>query len=147
MSAIKKINLTYPTVTHGCSVLKVKHEVGTCYRCHTVIEPMVSKQWFVSMKPLAKPAIEAVTSGATQFLPERFSKQYMNWMTNIRDWCISRQLWWGHSAEENQVSSTSSSWLIFLEPHLEQQQGSSRRTIISPQSSQYHTGMRWPHHS
>ena len=78
------------------SVEPLTHEVGTCYRCHTVIEPMVSKQWFVSMKPLAKPAIEAVTSGATRFVPERFSKQYMNWMTNIRDWCISRQLWWGH---------------------------------------------------
>ena len=78
------------------SIEPLTHEVGTCYRCNTVIEPMVSKQWFVSMKPLAKPAIEAVTSGATQFVPERFSKQYMNWMTNIRDWCISRQLWWGH---------------------------------------------------
>ena len=78
------------------SIEPLTHEVGTCYRCHTVIEPMVSKQWFVSMKPLAKPAIEAVTSGATQFLPERFSKQYMHWMENIRDWCISRQLWWGH---------------------------------------------------
>ncbi len=78
------------------SIEPLTHEVGTCYRCNTVIEPMVSKQWFVSMKPLAKPAIEAVTSGETKFLPERFSKQYMNWMTNIRDWCISRQLWWGH---------------------------------------------------
>ncbi len=78
------------------SVEPLTHEVGTCYRCHTVIEPMVSKQWFVSMKPLAKPAIEAVTSGKTQFLPERFAKQYMHWMENIRDWCISRQLWWGH---------------------------------------------------
>ncbi|MGN0754779.1 MAG: valine--tRNA ligase, partial [Aristaeellaceae bacterium] len=78
------------------SVEPLTHEVGTCYRCNTVIEPMVSKQWFVSMKPLAKPAIEAVTSGKTTFLPERFSKQYMHWMENIRDWCISRQLWWGH---------------------------------------------------
>ena len=75
----------------------IKHEVGVCYRhSKTAIEPMVSKQWFVDMKPLAKPAIEAVTSGRTQFVPERFSKQYMNWMENIRDWCISRQLWWGH---------------------------------------------------
>jgi len=75
----------------------IKHEVGVCYRhSKTAIEPMVSKQWFVDMKPLAKPAIEAVTSGKTQFVPERFSKQYMNWMENIRDWCISRQLWWGH---------------------------------------------------
>lgn len=74
----------------------LKHEVGACYRCHTTIEPMVSKQWFVDMKPLAKPAIEAVTSGKTQFVPARFTKNYMNWMENIRDWCVSRQLWWGH---------------------------------------------------
>ncbi|MDD6143370.1 MAG: valine--tRNA ligase, partial [bacterium] len=78
------------------AVEPLKHEVGTCYRCHTTIEPMVSKQWFVDMKPLAKPAIEAVTSGKTKFVPESFTKQYMNWMENIRDWCISRQLWWGH---------------------------------------------------
>ena len=78
-------------------VESIKHEVGVCYRhSKNVIEPMVSKQWFVDMKPLAKPAIEAVTSGKTKFVPERFSKQYMNWMENIRDWCISRQLWWGH---------------------------------------------------
>ena len=71
------------------------HEVGTCYRCHTTIEPMVSKQWFVSMKELAQPAIEAVRSGDIRFIPERFSKNYFHWMENIRDWCISRQLWWG----------------------------------------------------
>ncbi len=74
----------------------IKHEVGTCYRCHTVIEPMVSKQWFVKMEPLAAPAIEAVEKGETRFLPDRFGKAYMNWMRNTRDWCISRQLWWGH---------------------------------------------------
>ena len=78
------------------AVEPLKHEVGTCYRCHTTIEPMVSKQWFVDMKPLAKPAIEAVTSGKTQFVPARFTKNYMNWMENIRDWCVSRHLWWGH---------------------------------------------------
>ncbi len=72
------------------------HNVGTCYRCHTTIETLVSKQWFVSMKELAKPAIEAVRSGEVRFVPERFSKTYFNWMENIRDWCISRQLWWGH---------------------------------------------------
>ena len=73
-----------------------KHNVGTCYRCHTTIESMVSKQWFVSMKPLAVDAIDAVRSGKIQFVPERFNKMYFNWMENIRDWCISRQLWWGH---------------------------------------------------
>lgn len=72
------------------------HNVGTCYRCHTTIESIVSKQWFVSMKPLAQPAIEAVRSGEIQFIPDRFAKSYFNWMENIRDWCISRQLWWGH---------------------------------------------------
>jgi valyl-tRNA synthetase len=72
------------------------HNVGTCYRCHTTVEPLVSKQWFVDMKPLAKPAIEAVRSGEVRFVPERFDKTYYNWMENIRDWCISRQLWWGH---------------------------------------------------
>ncbi len=73
-----------------------KHEVGTCYRCHTAVEPRVSKQWFVKMEPLAKPAIEVVRNGKVKFIPERFDKIYYNWMENIRDWCISRQLWWGH---------------------------------------------------
>jgi valyl-tRNA synthetase len=72
------------------------HAVGHCQRCTTVVEPLVSKQWFVSMQSLAAPAIEAVTSGDIQFIPERFTKTYTNWMDNIRDWCISRQIWWGH---------------------------------------------------
>ena len=73
-----------------------KHNVGSCYRCSTTVEPRVSKQWFVKMEPLAGPAIEAVRSGETKFVPDRFSKIYYHWMENIRDWCISRQLWWGH---------------------------------------------------
>lgn len=73
-----------------------KNNVGSCYRCSSVIEPRVSWQWFVKMKPLAEPAIEAVRNGTIQFVPERFSKIYFNWMENIQDWCISRQLWWGH---------------------------------------------------
>lgn len=72
------------------------HNVGACYRCHTVIEPIISKQWFVKMKPLAEPAIDVVKDGTIKFVPERFSKIYFNWMENIQDWCISRQLWWGH---------------------------------------------------
>lgn len=72
------------------------HNVGTCYRCGTTVEPRVSLQWFVKMEPLAKPAIEAVRSGKIQFVPQRFQKNYFHWMENIRDWCISRQLWWGH---------------------------------------------------
>lgn len=73
-----------------------EHAVGHCSRCHTTVEPLISKQWFVKMESLAKPAIEAVKSGAVQFIPERFTKIYINWLENIRDWCISRQLWWGH---------------------------------------------------
>lgn len=73
-----------------------KHNVGSCYRCSTTVEPRVSKQWFVKMEPLAGPAIEAVRGGETKFVPDRFSKIYYHWMENIRDWCISRQLWWGH---------------------------------------------------
>ncbi|PIQ89732.1 MAG: valine--tRNA ligase [Candidatus Omnitrophica bacterium CG11_big_fil_rev_8_21_14_0_20_42_13] len=72
------------------------HSVGHCYRCSTVIEPYLSKQWFVNMKPLAKPAIEAVKKGEIKFYPKRWTKIYLNWMENIRDWCISRQIWWGH---------------------------------------------------
>lgn len=74
----------------------LKHNVGTCYRCGTVIEPRVSIQWFVDMKPLAEPAIRAVKEKKTKFVPERFEKIYFHWLENIRDWCISRQLWWGH---------------------------------------------------
>jgi len=72
------------------------NQVGHCYRCHEVVESRLSKQWFVRMKPLAEPAIEAVKSGEVRFVPDRWSKIYFNWMNNIQDWCISRQLWWGH---------------------------------------------------
>ena len=72
------------------------HAVGHCQRCDTVVEPMLSMQWFVKMEPLAKPAIEAVEQGKTKFVPESWTKTYFHWMNNIRDWCISRQLWWGH---------------------------------------------------
>jgi valyl-tRNA synthetase len=73
-----------------------RHAVGHCYRCHTMIEPRLSPQWFVRMKPLAKPAIEAVKKGRIKFYPPRWTKVYLDWMENIRDWCISRQIWWGH---------------------------------------------------
>ena len=72
------------------------HNVGTCYRCGTVVEPLTSPQWFVKMKPLAKAAIDVVKDGRIRFVPERFTKIYLNWMENVHDWCISRQLWWGH---------------------------------------------------
>ena len=73
-----------------------RHSVGHCDRCQEVVEPMISKQWYMKMKPLAEPAIEAVRSGEVRIVPERFTKVYYNWMENIRDWCVSRQLWWGH---------------------------------------------------
>ena len=77
-------------VDHGMNV-------GQCYRCSTVIEPIVSKQWFVRMRPLAEPAIQAIKDGTVKFVPERFSKTYLHWVENVRDWCISRQIWWGHT--------------------------------------------------
>ena len=72
------------------------HNVGTCYRCHNDVEPIISAQWFVKMRPLAEEAIRVVKNGETRFVPDRFTKTYLNWMENVRDWCISRQLWWGH---------------------------------------------------
>ena len=78
------------------SVEDYAHNVGTCYRCHNDVEPMTSEQWFVRMEPLAKEAIRVVEDGEVRFVPERFAKTYLNWMRNVRDWCISRQLWWGH---------------------------------------------------
>ncbi len=83
----------------GGYLVKVKdnpHNIGTCYRCSTIVEPRVSDQWFVKMEPLAGPAIDVVASGELKIIPDRFTKVYMNWLENIRDWCISRQLWWGH---------------------------------------------------
>ena len=77
-------------------IIDHQHAVGHCQRCRTVVEPLVSKQWFVKMQSLAEPAIEVVTTGQIQFVPERFTKTYINWLNNIRDWCISRQIWWGH---------------------------------------------------
>ncbi len=78
------------------SIEPTKHNVGTCYRCGTVVEPRISKQWFVKMKPLAEPAVDIVRNGKIKFVPSRYDKTYFHWMENIKDWCISRQLWWGH---------------------------------------------------
>ncbi|MDR2202489.1 MAG: valine--tRNA ligase [Clostridiales bacterium] len=89
LAELQKENLLEKTEKHNNSV-------GRCYRCGAVVEPMVKKQWFVAMETLAKPAIEAVKSGKVKFLPKRFEKIYLHWLQNIRDWCISRQLWWGH---------------------------------------------------
>lgn len=89
VAELESLGLLSKTEAHG-------HAVGHCQRCGTVVEPMVSKQWFVKMKPLAERAIQAVNDGRVRFVPERFAKVYLNWMENIHDWCISRQLWWGH---------------------------------------------------
>lgn len=96
LDARKKIVKALEEQGYLIKVEPIKHNVGTCYRCKTVVEPRVSKQWFVKMEPLAKPAIKAVEDGEVKFVPERFDKIYFNWMNNIKDWCISRQLWWGH---------------------------------------------------
>ena len=95
-AARKKIVEKMKEIGQLVKIEPYKHNVGECYRCKTVIEPMVTKQWFVKMQPLAKPAIDAVKNGDCRFIPKRFEKIYFNWMENIRDWCISRQLWWGH---------------------------------------------------
>ena len=89
VSDLEKDGYLIKTVPH-------KHNVGTCYRCGTTVEPITSDQWFVKMKPLAEPALEVVYNGTVKFEPERFTKTYTNWMENVHDWCISRQLWWGH---------------------------------------------------
>ncbi len=89
VSDLKEVGLLDKIETH-------EHNVGTCYRCDTVIEPLSSRQWFVKMAPLAKPALDVVNDGQIKFIPERYTKIYRHWMENIRDWCISRQLWWGH---------------------------------------------------
>ncbi len=90
LEQLQSMNLLVKAVDHSLNV-------GTCYRCDTTIEPIVSKQWFVRMASLAQPAIEAVRSGRVRFVPDRFAKTYMHWVENVRDWCISRQIWWGHT--------------------------------------------------
>ena len=105
---LKERNLFVKDITH-------KHAVGHCYRCHTMVEPRLSKQWFVKMKPLAKPAISAVKRKKIKFHPARWEKVYLNWMENIQDWCISRQIWWGHKipikGEKDVLDTWFSSWL------------------------------------
>ncbi len=93
------------------------HNVGKCYRCHHTIEPHISEQWFVKMESLAKPAIDAVRSGEIKFIPERFDKTYFNWMENIQDWCISRQLWWGHRIPAYYCGECGETIVAEEEPH------------------------------
>ena len=96
MECRKKIVADLDAIDALVKVEDYAHNVGHCYRCHNSVEPIISKQWFVKMEPLAKPAIEVVKNKSIKFTPERFTKIYYNWMNNIKDWCISRQLWWGH---------------------------------------------------
>lgn len=96
LEARKAIVSDLETQGYMVKIEPYKHNVGECYRCKSIVEPIVSKQWFVKMKPLAKPAIDAVKRKKVEIMPENFSKIYFNWMENIKDWCISRQLWWGH---------------------------------------------------
>lgn len=96
MAARKKVEEDLAAIGLLIEKEPYKHNVGECYRCHSSVEPIISKQWFVKMKPLAEPAIKVVKEGDIEFIPERFSKVYFGWMENIKDWCISRQLWWGH---------------------------------------------------
>ncbi len=95
-AARKKIVAEMEKIGQLVKIEDYSHNVGECYRCHTTVEPIVSKQWFVKMKPLAERAIQVVKDGEVNFVPKRFEKIYFNWMENIKDWCISRQLWWGH---------------------------------------------------
>ncbi|MDO9540981.1 MAG: valine--tRNA ligase [Kiritimatiellia bacterium] len=93
------------------------HAVGHCYRCDTVVEPRLSLQWFIKMKPLARPAIEAVQAGRVVFIPERWTKVYLDWMENIRDWCISRQIWWGHRIPVFYCDECGHEWVSKTTPH------------------------------
>lgn len=92
------------------------HSVGHCYRCDCVVEPRISLQWFVKMKPLARPAIEAVKQGRIRFVPERWTKVYLEWMENVRDWCISRQIWWGHRIPVYYCDSCANEWVSKSDP-------------------------------
>ena len=96
----------------------IRHNVGSCYRCGTIVEPRVSKQWFVKMKPLAEPAIRAVKSGEIRMIPDRMEKIYYNWMENIKDWCISRQLWWGHRIPAWYCADCGETVVAREEPHV-----------------------------
>ena len=96
LPAGKKLSKTLKTQKLLKKVENYTHNVGRCYRCNDVVEPTVSKQWFLRVGPLAKPAIEAVREGRTRIIPKNWEKTYFEWMENIRDWCISRQIWWGH---------------------------------------------------
>lgn len=120
------------------------HNVGTCYRCKTTVEPKVSKQWFVKMKPLAEPAIECVKDGRTKFIPERFEKIYFHWMENIKDWCISRQLWWGHRIPAWYCADCGEVIVSREEPHACPKCGSTRLSQDEDTLDTWFSSALWP---
>ena len=122
----------------------LKHNVGSCYRCHSTIEPRVSLQWFVDMKPLAAPAIEAVKSGKTKFVPERFDKIYFHWLENIRDWCISRQLWWGHRIPAWYCADCGETIVAKDEPHVCPKCGGTKLTQDEDTLDTWFSSALWP---
>jgi len=121
------------------------HSIGHCQRCHTLVEPLVSKQWFLTMAPLAAPAIEAVTSGRIQFVPDRFTKVYLNWMENIRDWCISRQLWWGHRIPVWHCVDCEGQTVTLADPDVCQHCGSQRIEQDPDTLDTWFSSGLWPH--
>ena len=126
------------------SVEPLKHEVGSCYRCHTTVEPMVSKQWFVKMEPLAKPAIDCVRDGDVKFIPDRMEKVYYNWMENIKDWCISRQLWWGHRIPAWYCQDCGETIVAKEEPHTCPKCGSARLEQDPDTLDTWFSSALWP---
>jgi valyl-tRNA synthetase len=121
------------------------HSVGHCQRCHTLIEPLVSKQWFLRMEPLAKPAIDAVKDGRVRFVPERFTKTYLNWMENIRDWCISRQLWFGHPIPVWYCRDCDGLTVTVADPDVCQHCGSRNIEQDSDMLDTWFSSALWPH--
>ena len=121
-----------------------RNAVGHCYRCHTMVEPRLSPQWFVKMKPLAKPAIEAVKDGRIRFIPGRWTKVYLEWMENIRDWCISRQIWWGHRIPVYTCDGCGHQWAAVKTPHQCQECGGSAITQDPDVLDTWFSSWLWP---
>ncbi|MDX9866678.1 MAG: valine--tRNA ligase [Kiritimatiellia bacterium] len=121
-----------------------QHAVGHCYRCDTVVEPRLSKQWFVRMKPLAAPAIEAVRAGKVSFLPQRWEKTYFEWMENIRDWCISRQIWWGHRIPVYTCAGCAHEWAAKKTPEACPQCGAAAITQDEDVLDTWFSSWLWP---
>ncbi len=122
----------------------LKHNVGACYRCHVTIEPRISKQWFVKMKPLAGPAIDIVKDDTVKFIPERFEKIYYHWMENIKDWCISRQLWWGHRIPAWYCADCGEITVSKVDPDVCKKCGSSRLSQDPDTLDTWFSSALWP---